>query len=635
MRQLESSSAKYPKCITGSKKMRNLMCGLLAFLFTVSAFGAYKSPNVVLPSPDGKLIYVLCHDSGEILTVSTDENKIVNTIGVAERATGMCVSEDGAKAYVTSGESQGKIQVVSLTSGLIEKEIKAGHSPNAPIVSKDGKRLFVCNRYTAKITEYALPELTETRKYDAIREPCAAALTPDGKTLFVLNHLPNDPADSFDVASNVTCIDTENGDVKTIRLPNGSGSLLGICVSPDGRYVFVTEILARYQMPTTQLERGWINTNAISILDAVKKEFINAVLLDDIDLGASNPWGIAITPDCKQLAIAVAGTHEIITVDVEGMLNKLSALPKTVAEAKAAGKYDEKSSSSSKTSGDVPNDLAFLVGLKKRIKLSKTDKGPRAIAFANGKYWTGMYFADTLVSVDANGKIGTLSLGPKPEMTAERRGESNWNDATMCFQQWLSCASCHPDARVDAYNWDLLNDGMGNPKNAKSMLYGHLAPPAMWHGVRASSAMAVGTGFKHILFSVRSKEELDDTEAYIVGLNPVPSPYLVDGKLSEAAQRGKAVFENPKIGCASCHYGEQFTDKKMHDVGSKAAFDRKAEFDTPQLNEVWRTGPYMHDGRFVKMPDVFKIGKHGDVQGDVEGLSDSQIEDLAEYVLSL
>ena len=52
-------------------------------------------------------------------------------------------------------------------------------------------------------------------------------------------------------------------------------------------------------------------------------------------------------------------------------------------------------------------------------------------------------------------------LGPEVPMTQTRRGEFFFNDASLCLQSWQSCASCHPDARTDALNWDLLNDGIG------------------------------------------------------------------------------------------------------------------------------------------------------------------------------
>ena len=53
----------------------------------------------------------------------------------------------------------------------------------------------------------------------------------------------------------------------------------------------MAHILSRYQMPTTQLERGWMNTNAMSVIDVAAKKLLNTVLLDDIDLGAADALG--------------------------------------------------------------------------------------------------------------------------------------------------------------------------------------------------------------------------------------------------------------------------------------------------------------------------------------------------------
>ena len=83
-------------------------------------------------------------------------------------------------------------------------------------------------------------------------------------------------------------------------------------------------------------------------------------------------------------------------------------------------------------------------------------------------------------------------LSPQQVPDQIRKGERLFNDGAISFQGWLSCNSCHsPDARVDALNWDLLNDGIGNPKNAKSLLLAHRTPPAMWHGIRETAEIAV------------------------------------------------------------------------------------------------------------------------------------------------
>jgi len=58
-------------------------------------------------------------------------------------------------------------------------------------------------------------------------------------------------------------------------------------------------------------------------------------------------------------------------------------------------------------------------------------------------------------------------------------------------------------------------------------------------------------------------------------------------------------------------------------------------YDTPSLIEVYRTAPYLHDGRAATLKDVLtkhnKLGGHG----KVKGLNPSEIDDLVEYLRSL
>ena len=78
-----------------------------------------------------------------------------------------------------------------------------------------------------------------------------------------------------------------------------------------------------------------------------------------------------------------------------------------------------------------------------------------------------------------------------------------------------------------------------------------------------------------------------------------------------------------------------YTDLKMHDVGSSVPYDRRLDFDTPTLVEVWRTAPYMHDGHYTTIKDLLVTGKHGGKSGELDGLSEEDLKDLAEFVLSL
>ncbi len=206
-----------------------------------------------------------------------------------------------------------------------------------------------------------------------------------------------------------------------------------------------------------------------------------------------------------------------------------------------------------------------------------------------------------------------------------------FNDGRFCFQQWLSCATCHPDGRTGGLNWNLLNDGVGNPKNAKSMLLAHQTPRAMWLGVRENAEAGVRAGLRHIQFAVRPEEEALASDAYLKSLEPVPSPYLVDGHLDPAAIRGGELFE--RTGCGRCHPAPLFTDLRMYDMGTTRGEDEGFAVDVPQLVEVWRTAPYFHDGRAATIKEVLTTFMPG--VSESAKLTESQIDDLVRYILSL
>jgi len=423
-----------------------------------------------------------------------------------------------------------------------------------------------------------------------------------------------------------------------IILPNGSTGLHGLIVSPDGRFVFVSHILGRYTVPTTQLERGWINTNAISIIDAGRKRLIETVLLDDVDSGAANPWGLACTSDSKYLCVTHAGTHELSVIDIAAMLEKINSYNKKAGRRIQdffGGGYTANNSSGEQPS-NIPNELSFLYGIRKRIKLP--GKAPRAVTIIHNNAYVAEYFTDSLaiidISTDSRLKPVSIALGPDISATTIRKGEMLFNDAELCFQGWQSCSSCHPsNARSDALNWDLLNDGLGNPRNTKSLLLAHQTPPAMITGIRENAEVAVRAGITHIQFAVRPEEEAAAIDEYLKSLKPVPSPHLVDGKLSEPAERGQKIFE--KAHCASCHTGQYYTDLKQHDVGTGQGLDKDRKLDTPTLVEVWRTAPYLNDGRAATIKDMLTIHNPNDTHGVTSNLTDNEINDLAEFILSL
>jgi len=598
------------------------------FVMATAQAEDYLGPSAVLGSSDGKTLFVAYADAQQIAWLELPGGKVVRRIDVPAEPTGLTLSPDETQLIVTCAAPRSTVLVLDAVSGEVVTTMNAGHTAMSPVVGPEGKRLYVCNRFDNDVSVIDLATGQQTARVGVDREPVAAALMPDGKTLFVANHLPNTRTDVLfpgSISPVVTAIDTQTFETVGIELPVGCNGMRDLCLSPDGKVAYVTHLVASFERIPTQVDMGWANVNALSIIDTQQKKLISTVGLDELYMGTGNPWGVTCTADGKWVCVCHAGSHELSIVDASTLLG---TLPHVYV---------------SPVVGSVPEGSSRSAGLWRRVKLP--GKGPRGLAVAGSKVYVAQYFSDALAVVDIvapgattedqDEPVGTIALGPEPVLTVRRQGELLFNDASICFQHWQSCASCHPDARSDALNWDLLNDGASNPKNTKSMLLAHRTPPSMAEGVRPTAEAAVRAGIEHILFTSRPEEDAAAIDEYLRSLRPIPSPKLVDGRLSPAAGRGKILFEGDRGGCHRCHPAPLYTDLLTHDVGSKSPYGFTDRFDTPTLIEVWRTAPYLHDGRYVTIGALMTEGKHGLGHTRVKNLSQTDIDDLIEFVLSL
>jgi len=603
------------------KKFKYLTTIVVTILLTHNIYANkpnYLSPrNIAYDQANKKLVIIATTDK-KLLILDEKSEKVTSTIKLPRNPSGIAISKDGKTYYVTGGGYWGTVWIIDSKTKKIKQTIKTNHTPLSPVLSADEKRLYICERFNNTVAIIDLKKYKKIATIPAVREPHSLIIDKKEKYIFAINLLSHSQANKAYNASFVTVIDIKKKkQVKNIKLSNGINTLREICQSPDEKYAYLTCVIGRYQVPTTQLERGWIYTNGITILNIDKQSVIATVLLDDVDLGASNPWGISCNKDGKILCVTHSGTHEISIIDCLGLHKKID---KTIADGK--GDY-------------IINGLSFLYGIRRRINL--TGKGPRGITIVNNNAYVTEYFTDSICKVNLDPKVlrntSAISLGPKVPMTQERLGELYFNDATLCFQKWQSCASCHPDTRSDSLNWDLLNDGIGNPKQSKSMLQTHITPPVMSLGVRARAEVAVRAGIRYILFATRPESEAKAIDAYLKSLTPLPSRYLINGEMSKSAKRGKKVFA--KAGCIICHPAPLYTNLQSYDVGTGTGQDIGKKFDTPSLIEIWRSAPYIHDGRAINIRDV--ITKHNPLgkRGNTKALSKKELDDLIAFIMSL
>ena len=597
-----------------------LLCGSVAApSVAAEQTTAYLGPCALVVSLDAKTAFVANADARQLVWIELPAGKIARRIEVPAEPHGLVLSPDGARLIVTCAAPRSTVLMLDASTGRTLAAFTAGHTAMGPAITPDGKRLYVCNRFDNDVTVIDLAAGATVARVKAVREPIAAAVTPDGGAVFVANHLPNDRLDTYPVSAVVTVIDTATHQTTMIRLPHGSHSARGLCLAPDGKFAYVTHLVSNFELVPTHVEFGWMSMNVVSILDVQQRKVVNTLGLDESYLAAGNPWGVACTADGKSLCVSHAGTHEVSIVDASAAAGRLVQLFMSGAV------------------GAIPDDPGQGVALRRRIKLP--GQGPRGLAVAGSQLYVAEYFSDTVAVVDLRTRrddaADQIALGPSPQMATRRWGELLFNDATICRQQWQSCASCHPDGRTDAVNWDLLNDGVGNPKNTKSLVLAFQTPPSMAEGVRATAGEAVRAGLQNILFAERTEAEAVALDTYLQSLAAVPSPHLIAGQLSPAAERGKQLFFHQRTGCSRCHPAPLYTDLKMHNVGTKDRYGVTDRFDTPTLIEVWRTAPYLHSGQYLTVKELLAQGQHGRHGGGMEGLSTPELDDLVEFVLSL
>ncbi len=583
----------------------------------------YKSPTCIAFSPDGKFAYVTLHTAGALAVIDTAAGKVVAEIKVGRAPTGVAVSPDARLVYVANTRDH-TVSVLDAKARKVVATVKCGYEPTGLALSPDGKRLYTANYVSDDVSVIDTAARKQVRRITVGRAPTYLAVTPDGKHVLVNNSLSHEPATQASLTAHVSVIDTAAGKVVAEKRSPGTMLLgMGIAVTADGKFALAVHSRPNFNITPSQLNQGWAQTNALSMIPLANPDAkVATVLLDNVGAGAANPHGVAVSKDGRLLFVSHRGTHEISMVD----LPKLRYLLDPVRVKS--------------TPPHVDLGLLWQTGDVVR-RVSSGGLGPNGIAVspADGALYVANYFSDEVAVLDpAGGKVRRrIRLGGPKEMTLVRRGDFLFRDATHCFQHWVSCTSCHPGVRADGVNWDLLNDGMTNPKNAKSLVGSHLTPPSMALGVRASMEVAVEKGFKFIQFITPEPDELRAVEAYLRSVPFIPSPWhrTADGKMDAQAKRGEAVFK--KAGCAGCHPPPLYTDLQFYDVGTYLPRDypENKPFDTPTLKEMYRTGPYLHDGRAATLKEVVTKFNPKDRHGATGNLSENEIDDLVAFLMSL
>lgn len=630
--------------------MTYYICTILIFLFIAGCNDErkeYNSPGRMAFSPDTKMLAV-CDETGNLVYLINPENgEIKDEWPIDDHPSGVLwidqneifVSGFETGDIITINTETGEQKLQEIKIPMISDMVYLGKRDEILAISSGLNKIYFLNNTFNKILD----------EMNSGHHPTDIAVTPDGKLALIANLLPPGPANEPTAAATIDVIDlSTHQKIKDIPMLYGSTNLKDICISSDGKWVYAVHTRGRVSIPTSQLERGWVNTNVMSIIDMEKLELYTTVMLDMVSEGAADPTGIALSPDNSKAWVTIAGTHELAEIDLDKLHAYLAgkSFPEGISpnDAKAKTAWDiwmtiKEDPGKRHILADQLSAL-YAARVLKREKLSLFS--PRKIAMIPGKdeLIVAEYYKGSLkvIRTDDLSVSRAISLGPQRDPDEIRAGEIIFHDATNSFQHWLSCASCHPHGRADGLNWDLLNDGIGNPKNTKSLTWTHLTPPVMSLGVRPSYETAVQKGFHFIQFYQANDEEQELVKAYLRSLQPPQSPYTSKSPemlSADLVSQGKLLFESEATGCASCHPAPLYTNLKKYDVGTMMKNDRKQEFDTPTLIELWRTGPYLHNGAASTVKEILTIYNKEDKHGKTSHLGNKEIDALEAFLLSL
>jgi YVTN family beta-propeller protein len=590
----------------------------------------YKTPVNLALGPDGKELYVACEGSGTVIVVNTLTQQKVAEIAVGGQATDVTFSPDGGRAYVSS-RLEDSVAVIDVAARKLLAKWRVGDEPHGVLTDPSGKFLYVLNTAEDSVSVIDTPTGKEIRRLTASRNPCSLALSPDGRRMLVTNTLSRPVPFREPASSEVTAIETRRGMVEDRYVLPGANYLQGVAWHPSGEFALVTATRTKNLVPMTRILQGWTITNGLGIVWSDGRT--DQVLLDEAQVYFPDPTDVAFTPDGRWALVTSSGSDRVAVLDVA----------KLIAMLKQASPYEREHV--------FPNHLGKPTEFV--LKQIATKDSPRGIVVsADG---STAYVANalddslTVIDVEKLEAVARVGLGGPKVITKVRRGERLFHSARITFRRQFSCHSCHPDGHVNALTFDIEPDGIGISPVDNRTLRGVLdTAPFKWEGTNPTLARECGPRLSVFFTRIHpfTPEELSALVHYISTIPRPPNRCRPLGaELTRAQRQGREVFfrtmknsgEEIPVGnrCATCHRGPLFTDRQVHNIGSKMMYDRVAEFDTPHLNNIYDSAPYLHNGMADTLEEIWTRYNPDDTHGVTNDMTKDQLNDLIEFLKTL
>jgi len=241
---------------------------------------------------------------------------------------------------------------------------------------------------------------------------------------------------------------------------------------------------------------------------------------------------------------------------------------------------------------------------------------PVAVAFDADGHWVVQSREPAQLQLEQGGVIS---------LAADSRFDTGFAMFHMNTGGGIACTSCHPEAGEDGHTW---NFSIG-PRRSQT-LEGGLSrrAPFHWSGDLVTfDALVDEVMLKRM--SLAATVDASQRAALEDWIDSVPRAATADELDAAAVERGRVLFNDTQLACATCHVGPDYTDNLPHNVGTGAAFI------TPSLIDVNVRAPLFHDGCAVTLQGRFGPCGGGDKHGITSKLTPADEADLVAFMQSL
>jgi YVTN family beta-propeller protein len=655
----------------------------------------YVSPLEVVLSPDGARLYVLCQQSNEVRILNASSFALIKTIAVGRVPRGFSLSSSGNRLYVTNSWDD-TLSVIDTVTQAVIATWPVGEEPSSVAVDRAGNRLFVANRISNDVAVLNAHTGKEEKRLAAGRGASYLALSPDGDKLYVTHVYPNPPAlrtgreNRTAPESAITVIDTAQAAIVDHLLLHDIAGVFHLALSADGRLGVVAELHPKNLVPLAHLEHGGAFVDTITLFGEDVGKPVE-IPLDELERYASLPFGVAIAPDKSRIYITNGGSEIVTVVDVPRLLNyihthaEFSALDLSASSNYVVTRIPVGLNPRGLTLSRDGHKLFVANRLEDTVSVidTLTNRVASTITLAGSTTTTSRTLNEKAFNIASNVVEGQITctnchidgrkqsqFAPTPkdltylidahksyladslassrskQISPLRRGEQTFYTSRYSFQGQIGCANCHIDSTFDGITWDLEPDGFGRDiVDNRTLEDIKDTEPYKWNGNNPSIPVEDGPRTEKYFWRSENYDNrvLTYLAAYILNLPPRPNRFRpVNGKLTPAQARGKAIFERtvdnngkeiPVFNqCAHCHSGPKGTDQRSFEVGTRKVTDNVGPLDTPQLTNIALTAPYLHDGSARTLDEIWTIYNPTDQHGRTKDLTPEDIHDLAEYL---